>query len=128
MTLLGAGAQDQMGDAPGRSGGDGTDTPGWDQYHGWGRVNAYFSLLLATTRIDQVNRLPDGRLELSWVSPTNASTNQPYRVEWTAPVTEAWNRVTNGVFRYEGHRTWWAEPDPPPLAAERFYRVKIVLE
>jgi hypothetical protein len=127
--LLGAGAQDQLGDAPGRTGGDGTDTPGWDQYHGWGRVNAYFSLLLATTRLDQVNPLPSGRLELSWVSPINASTNQPYRVEFTTPLTNTWTRVTNGVFRYEGYRTWWVEPDPPPTAAgDRFYRVNIVLE
>jgi hypothetical protein len=129
MTLLGAGAQDQLGDAPGRSGGDGTDTPGWDERHGWGRVNAYFSLLLATTRIDQVNPLPDGRLELSWKSPINASTNRPFRVEFSTPLTNAWTRVTNGVFRYEGYRTWWNEPDPAPTPnAERFYRVQIVLE
>jgi hypothetical protein len=129
LTLLGAGAQDQLGDAPGRTGGDGTDTPGWDEHHGWGRVNAYFSLLLATTRIDQVNPLADGRLELSWKSPINASTNQPFRVEFTTPLTSTWTRVTGGVFRYEGYRTWWTEPDPPLTAsADRFYRVKIVLE
>jgi len=129
LVLLGAGADDQLGDAPGRPLGDGTDMPGWDQRHGWGRVNAYFSLLLATTRIDQVNPLPDGRLELSWKSPINASTNQPYCVELATPLTSTWTRVTNGVFRYEGYRTWWTEPDPPPtFNAERFYRVRIVLE
>ncbi len=129
LTLLAAGAGDQLGDAPGRSSGDGTDTPGWDQYHGWGRLNAYFSLLLATTSIDQVNPLPDGRLELSWTSPINASTNQPYRVELATPLDGTWTRVTNGTFRYEGDRTWWTEPEPPPTAStDRFYRVRIALE
>jgi len=128
-TLLAAGAEDQLGDAPGRSSGDATDTPGWDQYHGWGRLNAYFSLLLATTSIDQVNPLPDGRLELSWKSPINASTNQPYRVELATPLDGTWTRVTNGTFRYEGCRTWWTEPEPVPAAnVNRFYRVLVALE
>ena len=46
--LLCAGADDQVGDA--------TDTPGFDYYFGWGRLNAYNSVLLAQTRIDAIQR------------------------------------------------------------------------
>jgi hypothetical protein len=38
--IIEQGADDQVG-LPGE------DTPGWDQYMGWGRINAYQALLLA---------------------------------------------------------------------------------
>jgi subtilisin family serine protease len=127
--LLGAGAEDQLGDAPGGPFyGDGTDVWGWDERHGWGRVNAYFTLLLATTHIDRIQRLPEGPLELSWVSPPNARTNLPFAIEVSATPSGGWLRVTNGVFRYETNRTWWTEPVPPTISSERYYRVRIVLE
>jgi hypothetical protein len=44
--LLCLGAIDQVGDQ--------WDTPGYDVYYGWGLLNAYNTLLLAQTRIDQV--------------------------------------------------------------------------
>ncbi len=125
LILLGAGAEDQVDPAwfvvP-------DDPPGWDPHYGWGRVNAYYSLLLATTRIDQGTRQADGRFELSWVSPLNARTNRPYVIERAEPLSGAWQTVTNGTFRYEDWRTWWAEPEPSPAAADRLYRVRIVLE
>ena len=40
----GIGAEDGVGDA--------ADTPGFDNYYGWGRLNAYHTLLLAQLAVD----------------------------------------------------------------------------
>jgi thermitase len=112
--LLCAGADDQV---------NVLDTPGWDPYHGWGRLNAYATLLLATTRIDQRRVLEQGSVELSWVSPPNAPMKQPYLVEFADSVNGPW-LVQPANFRYETERTFWTSgPDPTP----GFYRVRIHL-
>ena len=115
--LLCAGADDQVGDA--------TDTPGFDDYHGWGRLNAFNSLLLATTRVEQLRR-DDGPTELSWLSPANASTRQPYQIEYKTTLADAWMPLTNvNAFRYETNRTYWTDDGTQTsgFEAARFYRV-----
>jgi hypothetical protein len=79
--LLCAGADDRVGDA--------TDTAGFDQYYGWGRLNAYNSVLLARMRVDRVQR-SNQVVRLSWISPPNASNRQPYEVQFQNLVTGAW--------------------------------------
>lgn len=85
--LLCASADDQVGDAK--------DTAGWDQYHGWGRLNAYNALVMATST-NRIGLKDNGRPFMSWDCPPNASNRSPYRVEF-AP-------APNGP---------WVEPFPP---------------
>jgi len=114
--LVCAGAEDGVGDA--------TDTPGFDNYYGWGRLNAYNTVLLAQTRIDQAQAIPGGGIVLSWSSPPNASNRQPYRVETAISVAGPWTLITNtNGFAYSPVRTYWTNAAPPPAAG--FYRVRI---
>jgi subtilisin family serine protease len=126
--LLCLGALDQVGDK--------TDTPGFDIYYGWGLLNAYNSLLLAQTRIDQVrfitNIIPccctNRILELSWKSPANASNKQPYEIEFTTSLTNGWTKVESPQFRYEAERTYWSDPCCGLSALgnqTRFYRLRL---
>lgn len=99
--LLCAGADDQVG-------GD-TDPPGFDNQHGWGRLNAFNSLRLATTRVDVIERTND-TMHLSWLSPGNAGSRHPYQVEYRSSFGAAWMPLTNAnAFRYESHRTHWID-------------------
>lgn len=100
--VLCLGADDQVGDA--------TDTPGFDNYYGWGRLNAYNSLQLAETRIDQVTMLPNHQFKFSWLSPPNASNKQPYQICFTTNLAGPWNlyTATNG-FTYATNRTYWVD-------------------
>jgi hypothetical protein len=63
QTLLCAGAEDQVGDA--------NDVAGFDNYYGWGRLNAYNTLLLAQNT-GRPQRARTAQVILSWRSPTNA--------------------------------------------------------
>ncbi len=114
--LLCAGADDVVGDA--------TDTPGFDSYYGWGRLNAYHSLLLAQTRIDRVERT-NGAVRLSWASPANASNKQPYQVEFKPTLDGAWTPLPGGPtrFAYTVSRTFWTDTNPIPTGG--FYRVRL---
>lgn len=101
LQLLTAGAEDQVGGA--------TDFPGFDEEHGWGRLNAYHSLLLATTHVDQIRRM-NNHVELSWASPANAGSRQPYQVEYKSALGSGWIPLTNSAaFRYEAGRTVWSD-------------------
>lgn len=115
--LLCAGAEDQVG-------GD-TDPPGFDPQHGWGRLNAFHTLLLATIRIDQFG-FTDGGMELSWTSPANARSRQPYRVEGTTVFGGKWTSLP-GTFRYGVGRTQWIDGSSPVGAGDccRYYRVVV---
>ncbi len=113
-SLLCLGAEDLVGDA--------NDTPGFDNYYGWGRLNAYNTVLLATTRIDSV-QLTNGFPQLSWVSPSNASNKAPYYVEYATTLNGPWTTVTDS-FSYQTNRTYWTDPAAGNNNA-RFYRVRI---
>jgi subtilisin family serine protease len=117
--ILCAGAEDQIGGE--------SDVPGFDPYHGWGRLNAWHALLLATSHVDQVRKV-QGRLELSWLSPPNAAAKEPWLVECAGSPAGPWAPVPNdSAIRYETGRTYWLEG--ASFAAEnplrRFYRVRI---
>ena len=110
--LLCAGAQDGVGDA--------TDTPGFDNYYGWGRLNAYNSILLARTWVDHVE-WSNGVFSLSWISPPNASNKEPYMVQFSDELTtNIWFDVAEG-FAYDDSRTYWS--DTNSAGNIRFYRV-----
>jgi thermitase len=112
--LLCSGADDQVGDAP--------DTAGFDIYYGAGRLNAYNSLLLAQTRIDQVTAAATGNISISWPTPANASAKKPYEVQYRAPDQSTWTRVaTTNEISYQGARASWTSPSP----AAGFYEVVV---
>ena len=117
--LLNAGADDQVGGV--------TDTPGFDIDHGWGRLNALNSLLLATMQVDQIRRT-NGRIEMSWASPANASNRQPYQVEYKTSLNSVWIPLnkTNG-FRYDTGRTRWIDDGSETGAGSgaQFFRVRL---
>ena len=121
-TLLCAGADDRVGDA--------TDTPGFDVYHGWGRLNAFNTLLLAQTRFDRMQRTNGSSLALSWRSPNNASNKQPYQIEFTTSLTSGWTPLpATNRFRYEPGRTFWTDDGTETgtnfTGGSRFYRVRV---
>ena len=115
FNLLCLGADDQVGDS--------LDTPGFDTRYGWGRLNAYNSLLLATTRISMV-KVSDEAPVLSWTSPPNASFKQPYQVQSAPGPGGQWSDVTvSGRFTYTTNSTSWTGPAIQAPDGERFYRV-----
>ncbi len=119
LQLLSLGAEDQVGGA--------TDTPGFDEEHGWGRLNAYHSLLLATTQVDYIWRTND-HIELSWASPANAATRQPYQVEYRPSLNGNWIPLTNtAAFHYDSDHTRWSDDGYEAGAATgtRYFRVKL---
>jgi len=115
--LLCAGADDQVGDA--------TDTPGFDNYYGWGRLNAFNSILLAQTRVDTI-KTTNNALTLSWVSPLNASNKQPYQVQCATSLGGGWVTLTDSnSFHYASGRTDWTLPGAVTNNPQRFYRVSV---
>lgn len=116
--LLCAGADDSVGVPE-------EDSPGFDVYHGWGRLNAYNSLLLAQARMDNVRRLAEGGLTCSWATPPNAATKRPYRVEYADHVRGPWTALPADAVQYQGTLATWTSGVPEP---GKFYRLRVVVE
>ena len=114
--LLYGGADDQVGGA--------LDTPGFDNYFGWGRLNAYNSLLLARIPIDSFSVNTNQAVVLSWPSPPNASNKQPFQVQFTTTLGRPWT-TSSGQFQYLPTRTFWTNylPQSATNAQPGFYRV-----
>ena len=117
--LLCLGAEDAVGGP--------TDTPGFDPFHGWGRLNAYHTLLLATTRIDSVQRHHD-TTELTWRAPANASDKRPYQVEFKPGSGNPWMVITQSArFEYNEDRAVWESESSTATTVGRagFYRLTL---
>ena len=72
--LLRSGAKDQVGPPA-------EDTPGWDKYFGWGRIDAYATLNALVTDIRGAQPLPeDCALQQNYPNPFNPSTTIRYRL------------------------------------------------
>jgi subtilisin family serine protease len=111
-TLLCAGADDEVGDPS-------EDTPGYDDYHGWGRLNAWATLQLAQTRALAIQ--VTNRVSLQWSAPSNASNRHPFRVEHASTITSAWTLAEDGTnVTYAGTNALWSG-----TTTEGFYRVVI---
>jgi len=122
QTLLCAGAEDQVGDA--------SDTPGFDNYYGWGRLNAYNTLLLAQTQVTAIRSNNDATL--SWRSPANAASKKPYRIQFANSASGPWTTLgTSSNFTYGATNSSWrdngSETGGLP-AANRFYRLQIITQ
>lgn len=121
--LLCAGADDQVGDPS-------EDKAGFDNYHGWGRLNAEATLKLAAGRAANVSVSPQ-RAALDWSAPSNAGRKRPYVIEYASYLTGTWTRVdwptncvyssTNVVWTDNGSETGSA----PGTTAQRFYKVGV---
>ena len=83
--LLAAGAIDQTGDP--------LDTPGWDKYYGWGRLNVLNSLLLAKVKLN-IEYAGNDKVNLSWRVPSNLDDRVSYYLESSLNLLE-WKRVPN---------------------------------
>jgi hypothetical protein len=110
------------------AGADDQGSPGYDIYTGWGQLNAYHSLLLATTRVDQVRPLPDDQIELSWKSPSNAVAKDLFRVEFTTDLDGNWTDLPAEGFRQEADRTYWTGSLPVAPATPFYFRLRIKLD
>jgi thermitase len=115
--LLCAGADDQVGDA--------YDTVGFDIRYGWGRLNAYNSLILAQAEMGPPVA-SNGVPKFSWSSPPNASNKQPVEIESCDLIEDGWNAggSTNGLF-YTTNQTFFH--DTNDWSGPRFYRLKLRL-
>lgn len=117
--LLCAGADDEVGGP--------TDPPGFDPAHGWGRLNAFNSLLLATTRVDAIRRT-NAVTELSWRGPANAATKRPFQVAFQSALKTPWMVSTQAnAFRHSADRIVWEDDVRPAVAAGEafFYRIQL---
>lgn len=117
--LLCAGADDEAGGP--------ADTPGFDPAHGWGRLNALNSLLLATTRVDAI-RHTNGVNELSWRGPANATSKQPFQIVFQTALNTPWLVSTQtNTFRYTADRIVWRDDARSTDASgeTRFYKVQL---
>lgn len=113
--LLCAGAEDGVGDA--------TDTLGFDTYYGWGRLNAYNSLLLAQTRMDQIS-VSNRMIRIEWPGTPNASNKQPYQTEFKDAMSDTWTTVPNTTdFVYTTNRAYWI--DTNAMDGTKFYRIRV---
>ena len=76
-------------------------------------------------QVDQVRRT-NGQIELSWISPPNASSRQPYQVEYKTALDAAWTPLTNSSgFRYDTGRAHWIDDGTQTGSGAHFYRVKL---
>lgn len=113
--LLTAGADDRVGKVA-------EDVAGFDQYHGWGRLNAYNTLILAGIRVEPI--LGEDVPGLSWSSPPNASNREPYVVERSGTVTGDFAAVSSlEQFQYGTNVVLWQSSSP--LQDSDFYRVAV---
>jgi subtilisin family serine protease len=113
--LLCAGADDQCDS-------DTNDIPGFDIYYGWGRLNAYNSIVLAETEFDTISRATNGDIILSWKCPPNASNKLPYKLEYTADLrTNGWISASN-IACGSSLASW---TDSPTNSTSRFYRIRV---
>ena len=122
-TLLCAGADDRVGDPS-------QDTPGFDEYYGWGRLNAYNSLILAQTRIQGLQFTNGNQMTFTWASPPNGSSKRPFRVEFASTPAGPWARLNSSSnITYTATLARWVDNGAETAAyTNRFYRLRVVAE
>jgi thermitase len=94
--LLTASADDQVGDAQ--------DTPGHDDYYGWGRLNIHQAMVLAQTEL-RGSFTPTDHTVLSWNYPSNAPTRAPYLIAISSNLTD-WVTNTHPDITYAESALW----------------------
>lgn len=101
---------------------DTNDTPGFDIYYGWGRLNALNSLTLAQPAPGTL-AMVDGVVQFSWESPGNGSNRTPFRLEYRDSLTAgAWAVMSNVV--YTSTNATFTDATVSNLI-QRYYRVVV---
>lgn len=116
--ILCAGARDQVSADP-------NDVPGFDNYYGWGILNASNSMLLGNVRLEPSLNASNGACTLSWTVAGNAADKDLFKIQYAAAVTGTWTAATGVV--YNGSRAFWTDDGTqtgshPATATQRFYR------
>ena len=113
--LLCGGADDQVSS-------DTNDLAGWDVHYGWGKLNIYNSLKLLQTELDTIVTTNPASTYLSWPCTQSATTNRPYKVQWTDDLEGGpWTDASNVT--YTTGRAHWTGADGG--SSNRFYRTFI---
>ncbi len=127
-TLLCAGADDRVGRPE-------HDTPGYDIRHGWGRLNVFNSLILAQTRIQNMELQANGDISFSWKSPPNGAMRRPFRIEAADSPNGPWMRLASSSnITYTADQAAWTDdgaeshPASQALPQARYYRIRVVVE
>jgi subtilisin family serine protease len=113
--LLCAGADDLVGTPT-------EDTPGFDRFHGYGRLNVNATLRLALTQL-RVRR-QGNRWLVSWLAPSNADVKRPFGVEVASRPEGPWKPIPSAAVSYESDTASWLD-DTADAAPQRFYRLRI---
>ena len=121
-SLLCAAAADQVGGV--------LDTPGFDNYFGWGRLNADETLSLARSAPHTLSVTTGSVAVLQWDVPENAADKKPYNVSYSSNLTE-WitiQRPSNLV--YSGETAAWTDDGSETSikflqGGQRYYRIEI---
>ena len=97
------------------------DIPGWDQYYGYGRINAFAALNFMINSPQNVNITINGIfVEISWDSYPDATSYKIYSSEDPYEDVELWFEEATGVID-----TFWSEEITDN---RKFYCVKAVIE
>ncbi len=121
--ILCASAQDQVGGAV-------KDTPGWDQYFGYGRLNANYALQLARLQGSVPVKSPTSAT-LQWSGlPANAAQKLPLQVQYSNDLVTWTSAGTRASVSYVGNTATWTDDGSltgglPGPTGQRFYRVII---
>ena len=121
-SLLCAAAADQVGGV--------LDTPGFDNYFGWGRLNADETLSLARSAPHTLSVTTGSVAVLQWDVPENAADKKPYNVSYSSNLTE-WitiQRPSNLV--YSGETAAWTDDGSETSikflqGEQRYYRIEV---
>jgi subtilisin family serine protease len=110
------------------AGADDQGPRGYDIYTGWGQLNAYDSVLLAVARIERIEPLTDGRVQLSWKAPKDALAKSLFRVEYAPSLGAGWNDLPLEGLAQEAERLTWTGVVPEGPDAGGYFRLRIELE
>lgn len=126
-TLLCAGADDLVGHPS-------EDTPGFDIYHGWGRLNVYNSVVLSQTRLERLQVTPNRQILFAWTCPPNAEGKQLYRIEFANSMLGPWKTLAaHSDITYSGTRACWIDDHSQTgglagILKDKFFRIRVSLE
>lgn len=122
-TLLCASADDRVGNPA-------QDTAGFDNQHGWGRLNAHAALQLAQSRVLDV-AATGSAATIRWSGPANAAQRAPFRIDYAGSPGGPWQAVTGSpAIGYSGTNVTWTDDGSftggaPGGATSRLYRIRV---
>ena len=115
--LLCASADDQVGNPA-------EDIAGFDNYHGWGRLNVHAALQLARAGFASATGGPAP--VFTWEAPANAGQRRPFRVDAAASPAGPWvTAATPASITYTSGLAQWSAAGAASSTATRIYRLAV---